>query len=131
MINQVNEVEVDEMWSFVNNKKEQCWFWRAIEHMSGATLAYVFGRRKDDVFFQLKTLLEPFGVTRFYTDGWEAYEHHLVPESHHPGKCRTQKIERTRVKRLARKTICTSKSTQIHDNFIGLSVNWYEFDRAV
>jgi hypothetical protein len=30
-------------------------------------LASVFGRRKDEVFLQLKALLEPFGITRYYT----------------------------------------------------------------
>jgi len=45
----------------------------------------------------------------------------------------TQKIERkhltlrTRIKRLARKTICFSKSIQMHDIVIGLCVNRYEF----
>src|SRR5438445_13882077 len=33
-------------------------------------LAYVFGRRQDTVFLQLQALLEPFGITRYYTDGW-------------------------------------------------------------
>ena len=37
-------------------------------HHTGKVLAYVFGRRKDEVFLQLKTLLEPFGLTRCYTD---------------------------------------------------------------
>jgi hypothetical protein len=37
----------------------------------------VFGDRKDTVFLELKALLEPFGITRFYTDGWGAYERHL------------------------------------------------------
>ena len=37
-------------------------------HHPGKVLAYVFGRRKDAVFLQLKALLEPFGLTRFYTD---------------------------------------------------------------
>jgi hypothetical protein len=49
-------------------------------------LAYVFGRRKDDVFLQLKALLEPFGLTRFYTDYWGAYTRHLEPDVHSPGK---------------------------------------------
>ncbi len=30
-----------------------------------------FGTRKNEVFLQLKALLEPFGITRFYTDGGE------------------------------------------------------------
>jgi insertion element IS1 protein InsB len=35
------------MWSYVGNKKEQRWLWHAIDHHSGAVLAYVFGRRKE------------------------------------------------------------------------------------
>src|SRR5215510_10590510 len=56
----------------------------------------------------LKTLLAPFGITKFYTDGWGAYERHLDTETHHVGKENTQKIEskhinlRTRIKRLVR-----------------------------
>jgi len=38
---------------------------------------------------------------------------------------------RTRIKRLVRKTICFSKSTQMHDIVIGLFVNRYAFGRAV
>jgi len=87
--------ELDEMWSYVGKKAEPRWLWHAIDHHSGAVLAYVFGRRKDAVFLQLQTLLEPFGITRFYTDGWGAYERHIAPEQHHVGKENTQKIEQT------------------------------------
>ena len=38
---------------------------------------------------------------------------------------------RTRMKRLVRKTICFSKTTQMHDIVIGLFVNRYAFGRAV
>jgi len=31
---------------------------------------YVFEKRKDIVFKQLKALLDPFGISRYYTDGW-------------------------------------------------------------
>jgi insertion element IS1 protein InsB len=136
-IERAGEAEMDEMWSFVGKKKEPRWLWHAIDHATGAVLAYVFGRRKDAVFLQLKALLEPFGLTRFYTDHWGAYTRHLAPEVHCPGKRHTQKIERkhltlrTRIKRLMRKTICFSKSTQIHDIVIGLFVNRYAFGRAV
>jgi transposase-like protein len=64
------EAEMDEMWSFVGNKGNPRWLWHAIDHHTGKVLAYVFGRRKDDVFLQLKALLEPFGLTRYYTDYW-------------------------------------------------------------
>ena len=136
-IEPAGEAEVDEMWSFVGKKKDQRWLWHAIDHATGAVLAYVFGRRKDEVFLQLKALLEPFGLTRFYTDHWGAYTRHLDAEVHSPGKRHTQKIERkhltlrTRIKRLVRKTICFSKTTQMHDIVIGLFVNRYAFGRAV
>jgi insertion element IS1 protein InsB len=45
----------------------------------------VFGRPQDDVFVKLQTLLEPFGITKFYTDGWGAYEQHLDAAQHTVG----------------------------------------------
>lgn len=105
------------------------------DHQSGK-LAYVFGGRKDEVFLQLKALLDPFGISHFYTDEWGAYERHL--EAHmHEGKQNMQKIEskhiniRTRIKRLVRKTICFSKTVFMHDLVIGLFINRYEFGVAV
>ena len=136
-IQQAGEAEMDEMWSFVGNKGNPRWLWHAIDHHTGAVLAYVFGRRKDEVFLQLKALLEPFGLTRYYTDHWGAYSRHLDPDVHSPGKRNTQKIERkhltlrTCIKRLVRKTICFSKSIQMHDLVIGLFVNRYAFGRMV
>jgi insertion element IS1 protein InsB len=133
VIRLADEAEVDEMWSFVGRKKDQRWLWHAIDHRSGKVLAYVFGRRQDDVFLKLKSLLEPFGITRYYTDYWGAYIRHIDPDEHQPGKRHTQKIERkhlklhTRIKRLTRKTLCFSKSIQMHDIVIGLFINRYEF----
>ena len=133
VIRLAKEAEVDEMWSFVGRKKDQRWLWHAIDHRTGKVLAYVFGRRQDEVFLKLKALLEPFGITRFSTDYWGAYTRHIDADKHQLGKRNTQKIERkhltlrTRIKRLTRKTICFSKSIQMHDIIIGLFVNRYEF----
>jgi insertion element IS1 protein InsB len=97
----------------------------------------VLGGRSDDVFLKLKQLLEPFGIKRFYTDGWGAYERHLDSEQHQVGKANTQKIERKhltlrhRIKRLARRTICFSKSETVHDVVIGLYINRHEFGLSV
>ncbi len=61
----------------------------------------------------------------------------LDKQQHEVGKNNTQRIERkhltlrTRIKRLARKTICFSKSEQLHDIVIGLFVSRYEFGLAV
>ena len=129
--------ELDEMWSFVRCKSNQRWLWHAIDHHTGKVLAYVFGRRKDEVFLDLKKLLEPFGIRRYYTDGWGAYERHIDPEQHRVGKDYTQKIEskhirlRTRIKRLVRRTICFSKTERMHDLIVGLFINRYEFGRLL
>jgi insertion element IS1 protein InsB len=137
VIQRVNGAEVDEMWSYVGQKQAQRWLWHAIDHHTGKVLAYVFGRRQDTVFLKLKALLDPFGITCFHTDHWGTYTRHLDTDEHSPGKRRTQKIERkhltlrTRIKRLTRKTICFSKSIQMHDLVIGLFVNRYEFGLPV
>jgi len=44
---QVNESELDEMWSFVSKKSNPRWLWHAIDRSTGQVLAYVFGRRND------------------------------------------------------------------------------------
>jgi insertion element IS1 protein InsB len=129
--------ELDEMWSYVYSKANPRWLWHAIDHHTGHVLAYVFGRRQDTVFLALKALLEPFGITRYFTDGWGAYERHVEAEQHTVGKANTQKIERThitwrtRIKRLVRRTICFSKTEQMHDLVIGLFINRYEFGRPI
>ena len=58
------------MWSYVRSKANPRWLWHAIDHHSGQVLAYVFGRRQETVFLPLQALLEPFGITRYCTDGW-------------------------------------------------------------
>ena len=129
----IQEAELDEMWSYVGKKKNQRCLWHAIDRLTGKVLAYVFGRRKDEVFLKLKELLEPFGIKKYYTDGLGAYQRNLPSEKHEIGKKNTQRIEqkhtrlRARIKRLQRKTICFSKTEEMHDLIIGLFINRYEF----
>jgi len=137
LLARVEAAEVDEMWSFVGKKKAPRWLWHALDHRTGEVLAYGFGRREDQAFLKLKTLLAPFGITRFYTEGWGAYQRHLDPMLHEVGKHHTQQLERkhltlrTRIKRLVRKSICFSKSTAMHDLVIGLFINRFEFGVAI
>jgi insertion element IS1 protein InsB len=137
LFQKVEKAEIDEIWSFVGSKRQQRWLWHAIDHHTGYTLAYVCGAREDDVFIELQALLKPFGITRFYTDGWGAYRRHIDHDKHTVGKRYTQKIERkhttlrARIKRLVRKTICFSRSILMHDLVIGLFINRYEFGYAV
>jgi insertion element IS1 protein InsB len=129
--------ELDEQWSFVQNKGDQRWLWHAIDRATNTVLAYVIGPRTDAVFEELYELLKPFHITRYYTDGWGAYQRILPSAKHTVTKRETQRIERkhltfrTRIKRLARKTICFSKSVEMHDAVLGLFINRYEFGRTI
>jgi insertion element IS1 protein InsB len=137
VIPKVEEAELDEMWSFVGSKKQPRWLWGALDHQTGQVLAYVFGRREDQALLAMKALLEPLGIRRFYTDGWGAYHRHLDPSQHVVSKHATQQLERThltlrtRIKRLVRKTICFSRSIEMHELVIGLLINRFEFGLAV
>jgi insertion element IS1 protein InsB len=130
------EAELDEMWGCVVDKETARWLWHAIDHHTGQMLAYVMGNRADHVFLALRALLEPFGITCYDTDKWGAYRRYLPPEQHVIGKLPMQKIERkhltlrTRLKRLARQTLCFSRSAVMHDAVIGLFINRYEFAKV-
>ena len=102
----------------------------------GRVLAYEMGTRKETEFLKLHALLAPLGITRYYTDKGGAYRRHLAPTQHTVGKLSMQKIERkhltlrTRLKRLARRTLCFSRSCFMHDLLIGLYMNRVEFGCA-
>lgn len=125
--------QLDEQWSYVGKKSNQRWLWYAIEAATGCVLSFVFGRRQDEVCENLIAGLKAFNIRTYYTDDWPSYSK-FIPESKHVvGKKHMQKIEnknlnfRTRIKRLARKTICFSKSEILHDGVIGLFINEYCF----
>lgn len=126
-------VQADEQWSYVGNKANQRWLWYAIDAATGAILSFVLGPRKDAIFEKLYKNLKGFNIKTYYTDDWGSYSKYLPPDKHIIGKQNTQKIEnknlnfRTRIKRLARKTICFSKLELLHDAVIGLFINRYCF----
>ena len=130
-------LQLDEQWSFVGNKANHRWLWLAICHKNGQIVAYCFGKRTDDSFLKLLKLLKPFAVKLYFSDNWQSYAKYIPEEYHVIGKRNTQKIERkfltfrTRIKRLARKSICFSKSIMMHDTVIGIFINKCEWGRDI
>jgi len=111
--------------------------WHTIDHCTGEVLVYTFGTREHYVLEELLLLLKPFSISKVYADGNYAYEKILGTDKVKVGKRNTQKIEckhlllRTWVKRLARKTICFSKSLQMHKTVVGLCINVKIFNRTI
>ena len=126
-------VEMDEMWSYYHDKSHQVWLWWAIDHNTGVPIAFVFGTREYKYLDELLELLKPFSIGIVYADNNFAYSSRIPEENLVTGKKNTQKIERhhltlrARIKRLARKSICFSKSLWIHKAVIGLFIDLFYF----
>ena len=101
--------EIDELWSYVQNKAKQWWLWYALDKISLKVVAYIFGTRCDSTVELLLKKLENFKVTFYFTDGCGSYARLLASKKHIVSKRYTQRIERsnlnlrTRCKSLARK----------------------------
>ena len=127
--------EMDEMWSYYQNKSHQLWLWWAIDHETNVPLAYTFGTREHKYLDELLVLLKPFSIGTVYADKNYAYQEKLSPNVLVSGKKNTQRIERdhltlrTRIKRLCRKTICFSKNKEIHIAVVGTFINIAFFGR--
>ena len=131
----VDEVEMDEMWSFVGDKSQQCWLWWAIDHNTGEPLAFCFGSREYKNLDALLELLSPFKIDVIYADDNYAYKSRVKKSDLVTGKRNTQKIERkhlslrTWCSRLVRKGIRFSKNKQLHVIVVSLIINFWFFDR--
>ncbi|MFN8304362.1 MAG: IS1 family transposase [Saprospiraceae bacterium] len=126
-------VKVDEMWPFAGKKKTQNWLWWVEDAVNGNIIAFTFGRRTNATFRRIQKLLINAGiiVDLWITDSWIAYQDCL---NRMEDKRALQSLEqkhltlRTRIKRLTRRTICFSKSMDIHNTLIGLFINSFFFN---
>ena len=107
--------------------------WHCIDKSSGIILAWHNGGRTDADFRQLLQYLENIPIDLYYSDDWGAYTRNFPENRHYIGKAQTWKIERKNLnfrihlKRLIRRTICYSKSEEVHDNVMGMYIERYYF----
>lgn len=126
--------EADEQWSYVGNKKQPRWLFYALDKISGKVLAYVFGKRNSATLEKLLQRLKGFNIRLWFTDKWPVYAKKLPYHLHIVSKKFTQKIERhnlnlrLHIKRLNRKTLCFSKSVDLHDKVIGSYIEKHHFN---
>jgi insertion element IS1 protein InsB len=127
---------MDEQWGRVYCKGTPCWLWHAIDHDTGDVVAFTLGSREKEMCEILWGMLTSLNIKiiAVYSDNNWAY-HDVIPSSIlKTGKRNTQKIERkhltfrTRLKRLARKTICYSKTMEMHIAMVSLLINVLEFN---
>ncbi|GKL77501.1 hypothetical protein NUBL13800_52710 [Klebsiella pneumoniae] len=101
---------------------------RATARIMGVGLN-TFGERTMATLGRLMSLLSPFDVVIWMTDGWPLYESRLKGKLHVISKRYTQRIERLNLNlrqhlaRLGRKSLSFSKSVELHDKVIGHYLN--------
>ncbi|MEM7769301.1 MAG: IS1 family transposase [Cyanobacteria bacterium P01_A01_bin.37] len=133
-------VQMDELWSFVDNKGNKQWVWLAMDAETREILSCQVGDRSRTSAKQLWQSLPAVyrQCAKVYTDGWEAYET-VIPSKRHfaVGKESglTSYIERfnntlrQRVSRLVRKTLSFSKKLENHIGAIWMFI--HEYNRVV
>ena len=109
--------------------------WHAINYENGDVIAYILDYRKVQYFKKLTALIINFSlnVSCVYTDDNLPY-HEVIPRNILKiGKQNTHKTERkhltfrSRLKCLARETICYSKYLGVHTILFGILVNFPDF----
>ncbi|WP_276527419.1 IS1 family transposase, partial [Shigella sonnei] len=121
--------EMDEQWGYVGAKSRQRWLFYAYDSLRKTVVAHVFGERTMATLGRLMSLLSPFDVVIWMTDGWPLYESRLKGKLHVISKRYTQRIERHNLNlrqhlaRLGRKSLSFSKSVELHDKVIGHYLN--------
>ena len=125
------EVQMDELWSFVDNKGNKQWVWLAIDVVTREIVGCYIGDRSSDsalaLWQSMPSVYRQCAVV--YSDYWEAYAKVLPSKRHRAvGKETglTSYIERfnntlrQRVSRLVRKTLSFSKKVENH-----IAAIWY------
>ena len=118
-------IQLDEMWSFVQNKENKQWIWLALNPFNRQIVAFhVGGRGKEDAQQFYDAIPDVFKENAaFFTDYWKPYANVITQDRHFAvGKDSglTAYIERfngtmrQRVSRLVRKALSFSKSLKNH-----------------
>jgi insertion element IS1 protein InsB len=133
-------VQMDELWSFVDNKGNKQWVWLALDRDTREIVGCAIGDRSRDSARVLWASMPAIyrQCAQVFTDAWEAYET-VIPAKRHRivGKETglTSYIERfnntlrQRVSRLVRKTLSFSKK---QENHVGAIWNFiHDYNRSI
>lgn len=110
------EYEIDEMSTYVGNKKRRIWITYALRKDTKEVIDFVVGTRSNKAMRQVTDTVLLSKPTKVFTDKYSNYFSLIPGEIHMARKRCTNYIERnnltlrTHLKRLNRKTLCYSKS---------------------
>ncbi len=134
-------VECDELWSFVDTKKNSVYIWLAIDRDSREIVGCFVGDRTrksaGQLWASLPNVYQQCAVA--YTDFWQAYNTVIPQERHRPvGKesGQTNHIERLnntfrqRISRLVRQSLSFSKKLNNHIGAIWYFIHGYNAELA-
>jgi insertion element IS1 protein InsB len=131
-------LELDELWSFVCKKVNQCWVWFALCRKTRQIVAFALGARDEITCWKLwRAVPQVYRQGTCYTDFWSAYQAVIPDEQHEPvGKetGETAHVERfnntlrQRLARFVRKTLSFSKSQLMHEICLRLFIWRYNMD---
>lgn len=133
-------IQLDEMWTFVGNKKNKQWLWLALNPVNRQIIAFhVGGRGSVDAQLFYEKIPEIFKANAgFFSDYWQSYVKTFEHENHFGvGKDSglTAYIERfngtlrQRASRLVRKALSFSKSLENHIGAIKYFICHYNLQR--
>lgn len=128
-------LELDELWSFVHDKKNKCWVWIALCAITKQVVAFVTGDRSEYSCQRLwRAVPRRYKRALCYSDFWQAYQA-VIPSDQHEAVGKesglTNHVERwnntlrQRVGRFVRKTLSFSKCWAMHDACLALFIHRY------
>ncbi len=134
-----DQLEVDEMWTFVGSKKHKIWLWTVLCRRTRHIIAFTLGDRRKKTCKKLGARI-PGAYRRCQSgsDFWSAYQALNLSSPHCVGKetGQTAHVERwyntlrQRVGRVVRKTLSFSKSRAFHSMVIKWFIAEYNLDHV-
>jgi IS1 family transposase/transposase-like protein len=128
-------LEVDEFWTYVENKKNKVWLIYAYHRETGEIVAFAWGKRDLKTALELKKKLLDLEISYgcIATDDWDSFVAAFKGDNHLIGKNYTVGIEgnncrlRHRIRRAFRKTCCFSKKLFNHFKAFNLAFFYINF----
>ena len=119
-------MELDELWHFLQKKKNKLWIWLAFDRSGQRLIDWECGNRDAATLNRLLERLKPWSVTLYCTDDYAPYDTLLPVGRHYIGKDETVAIERVNSRlrhwfaRFRRRTCVVSKALEMVDATIAL-----------